>query len=75
MVLGRLEPEASPHWSQASSLSAEARHNFLDELAVVSVYSQVRMFRLIFSANTISSRLANTSGIEPGGAAACPSGP
>jgi hypothetical protein len=23
MVLGRLEPEASPHWSQASSLSAE----------------------------------------------------
>ena len=35
MVLGRLEPEASPHWSQASSLSAEARHNFLDELSVV----------------------------------------
>ena len=30
------------------------------------MYSQVRMFRVIFSANTISSRLANTSWIERG---------
>jgi hypothetical protein len=40
------------------------RHNFLDQLPVVVNLLHVRMFRLIFSANTISSRRASNSGIN-----------
>ena len=50
MVLGRLEPEASPHWSQASSLSAEeivvvyherTKHHY-HRFAWIGLRSQIR---------------------------------
>ena len=50
MVLGRLEPEASPHWSQASSLFAEeivvvyherTKHHY-HRFAWIGLRSQIR---------------------------------